>query len=70
MEATNQTSPEEALRLKVELLFSRYFEHQPAEDLKTISEYFEFVAARVQIRSGEIGVDVGLEFLRHFEAVC
>jgi hypothetical protein len=61
-------SSEESLLLSVGLLFSGYFTREPAEDLRTISRYFELLAQRIDYRRKK--VTIPNELLGYFESVC
>lgn len=67
MEEKKELSPEELLKIKIDLLFSDYIEHEPSEDLRTISEYFELLAECINVEAGDC--TIAPDFLRHFEAV-
>src|SRR5437899_10552343 len=61
-------SKAESLLLSLSVLFSGYSSHEPVEDLRTISQYFELLSQRINYRQKR--VDVPNELLGYFEAVC
>lgn len=59
---------EERQRLHLDLLFSRYIERDPADDLHSIAEYLEYVAQRISYE--RLAIEVPPDFLSRFESAC
>lgn len=59
---------EEKLRRQLEWLFGGYSEHDPADELRTISRYIEYLAERIDHE--KVVVAVQPDLLNQFESVC
>ena len=68
MSDPQQRTPEDILQLRIDLLFHNYVEQEPADDLRTISEFFEFLSQRLHYDRRMIDAPRGL--LTRFESVC
>ena len=56
------------MKLHIDLMFSKYIDHEPAQDIQTISEYFQFIRKGIDHNKGEVDIDQSL--IEQFEAIC
>lgn len=68
MEQQRTLTDEEHHRLYIDLLFSKYVERDPADDLRSIGDYLEYIAQRIQYE--RLRVEAPPDFLTRFESVC
>lgn len=64
----NSKTELDRIKLHIDLMFSKYIEHEPAEDIETISEYFQFIRKKIDHNKGEVDIDQTL--IEQFEAIC
>ena len=68
VEKTKAEEKRDHLKVMMSLLFSKYIEHEPSEDIESIGEYFSFLAENIDHKHARISVDK--ELVQEFEAVC
>lgn len=68
MNEQREMTVDEKQLMYIDLLFSQYLEHDPPEDLRVISKYFEHLGEQINYRPPYINVSNAL--LMRFESVC
>lgn len=64
----NRKKEEDRQRLYIDVLFSGYGDRDPADDLRYIHEYFDYLAQRIEYR--RLLIEAPRELLTRFESVC
>jgi hypothetical protein len=68
MNDRREMTVDEKQLMYIDLLFSQYSEHEPPDDLRVISDYFEHLGKQIHFRPPHI--DVSNALLTRFESVC
>jgi hypothetical protein len=55
-------------KTRLDLMFSKYIDHEPSDDIETIRDYFDFINQNIDYNTGKIDVDQSL--IGQFESIC
>lgn len=71
MNKINETDSKEEykwLKTRLDLIFSKYIDHEPSYDIETIKDYLDFINNNIHYNTGKIDVDQSL--IGQFESIC